>query len=79
MEGSNSRLEETESEAFWLYLESRIVRQDNWSEENFMGNSRSTHGTEMRTKIQLECLKEVYHLKDTGTDGGMILKRIENK
>ena len=38
------------------------------------GNSRSTYGTEMHTKIQLEYLKEVYHLKDTGTSGGNDIK-----
>jgi hypothetical protein len=41
-----------------------------------MGDARSTHGTEVFTKIQLESWKEVYHLKDTGIDGGRILKWI---
>jgi hypothetical protein len=66
MEGRNTRLEETGSEAFYLQLQSRVVRQDNCIEEDYMGDSCSTHGTEVRSKIQLESWKEVYHLRDTG-------------
>ena len=31
-----------------------MVRQDELIEEDFMGDSRNTHGTEVSTKIQLE-------------------------
>jgi hypothetical protein len=41
-----------------------------------MGDARSTHAKEVRTKIQKESWKEVYYLKDTGIDGGRILKWI---